>query len=318
MPPSTSQSSGSNRPTGSSGSSESNETRRRHRHQPRHPASSLAERWTTVDGIDVFYRESPVPPPGAPVMMHLHGFGLSGRYLLPTAELLAGEFYTFVPDLPGFGRSGKAVNTLDVPDLAHAAARFLDDRGVEKATLVGNSMGCPVILEFAHHHADRLDRAVLVSPAGGKYNQPLRRAIGQLARDGRREPPQMVTVATPDYLRFGVPSTVRMFRALTQYPSLERLLALNIPTLVVLGDRDPLMPSPERVQEIARMTDNHLLVVKIEGAAHAINFSHPGELAHLIRLFMADQPIVDDPDSPGHARLYEIHRGTHHPPVRHR
>ena len=54
----------------------------------------------------------------------------------------------------------------------------------------------------------------------------------------------------------------------------------------------------------------------IEGAAHAINFSHPGELAHVIRLFMADQPIVDDPDSPGHARLYEIHRGTQHPPLR--
>jgi pimeloyl-ACP methyl ester carboxylesterase len=110
----------------------------------------LAERWTTVDGVDVFYRES-VSPPDAPVMMHVHGFGLSGRYLLPTAERLQDDFHTLVPDLPGFGRSGKAPNGLDVPDLAHAAARFLDDRGIGRATLVGNSMGCPVILEFAHH-----------------------------------------------------------------------------------------------------------------------------------------------------------------------
>ena len=51
------------------------------------PASRLAERWTTIEGVDVFYRESPSPP-DAPVMMHLHGFGLSGRYLLPTAEAL--------------------------------------------------------------------------------------------------------------------------------------------------------------------------------------------------------------------------------------
>ena len=107
-----------------------------------------------------------------------------------------------------------------------------------------------------------------------------------------------------------------MFRSLTQYPSLERLLAMNIPTLAVLGDRDPLMPGAERVQEVAGQTDNHVLIVRIEGAAHAINFSHPGELAHLIRLFMADRPIVDDPDSPGHARLYEIHRGVHHPPAK--
>ncbi len=129
---------GSKVPTGSRG---------RRNGRPR-PAPALAERWTTVDGIDVFYRESRNPP-DAPVMMHVHGFGLSGRYLLPTAERLADDFHTLVPDLPGFGRSGKAANALDVPDLAHAAARFLDDRGIEQVTLVGNSMGCPVITEFA-------------------------------------------------------------------------------------------------------------------------------------------------------------------------
>ncbi len=284
------------------------------RRLPRRPASGLAERWTTVDGIDVFYRES-ASPPDAPAMMHVHGFGLSGRYLLPTAERLSDDFHTLVPDLPGFGRSGRASNGLDIPDLAHAAARFLDDRGIEHVTLVGNSMGCPVILEFAHHYPERLDRAILVSPAGGVHNQPLRRAVAQLSRDGVREPPRMVSVAAPDYLRFGVPSTMKMFRALTQYPSLARLLDLRIPTLVVVGDRDPLMPHHQRVREIAEKTDNHVLVVAIEDAAHAINFSHPGELAHAIRLFMADQPIVDDPNSPGHARLWEVHRSPHLPPT---
>ena len=288
-------------------------SRGRTRREPRPPSTTLAERWTTIDGIDVFYRESPVPPPGAPVMMHVHGFGLSGRYLLPTAERLADDFHTLVPDLPGFGRSGKAADALDVPDLAHAAARFLDDRGIERATLVGNSMGCPVICEFAYHYPERLERAVLVSPAGGIFNQPLRRAMRQISRDGTREPPQLMRVVTPDYLRFGVPSTVRMFKALTQYPSLERMLAMHIPTLAVLGDRDPLMPGPERVQEVASQTDNHVLIVKIEGAAHAINFSHPEQLAHVIKLFMNDRPIENDARWPGHVRLYEVHRGKNHP-----
>ena len=282
---------------------------------PRRPASSLAERWTRVDGVDVFYRESPHPP-DAPVMMHLHGFGLSGRYLLPTAERLADEFHTLVPDLPGFGRSGRPVHPLDVPDLADAAARFLDDRRIASATLVGNSMGCPVICEFAHHYPERVDRAVLVSPAGGVHNQPFHRAARQIAHDGIREPTRLMPVAVPDYLRFGVPSTMRMFRALTQYPSLARLLDLKVPTLVVLGDQDPLMPSPSRVQEVAGQTANHVLLVVLEGAAHAINFSHPGELANAIRLFMADKPIIDDPSSQTHARVYEIHRGAHHPPVK--
>lgn len=280
---------------------------------PRRPASSLAEKWTSIDGVDVFYRESPNPPKDARVMAHVHGFGLSGRYLLPTAERLSTEFHTYVPDLPGFGRSGKRRDMLDIPDLARAARDFLDDRGVEKATLVGNSMGCPVIIEFAHTCPERIDRAVLVSPAGGLYNQPLRRAIRQLAADAPREPTRMAGVAVPDYVRFGVPSTMRMFRSLMQYPSLQRLLELRIPTLVVLGERDPLLPHAHRVDEVASQTDSHVLVVLLEGAAHAINFSHPGQLAHVIRLFMDDQPIVNDPTWPGHVRLFEVHRGKHHP-----
>lgn len=115
-------------------------------------------------------------------MMHLHGFGLSGQYLLPTAELLAGEFPDVRPDLPSLGRSGKAANPLDVPDLAHVAAAFLDDRKVDSAVLVGNSRGCAVICEFAHLYPERLKRAVLVAPACGMNNQPLRRAIDPTAR----------------------------------------------------------------------------------------------------------------------------------------
>ncbi len=273
--------------------------------------------WTTVDGVDVFYRASPEPPPGAAerrVMMHLHGFGLSGRYLLPTAERLSDEFSTLVPDLPGFGRSARPGRPLDVTGMAHAAAAFLDDRDVPSVTLVGNSMGCAVICEFAHLYPRRLERAVLVAPAGGRANQPLSRAFGQLTLAGLREPTRLLPVAAHDYVKFGVPSTLRLFRALTGFPSLERLLALEIPTLVVLGQRDPLLPAATRVREVASQTKNSVLVVVIEGAAHAINFSHPGELANVIRLFMADQPIIDDPVSPGFAHSFEIHRGANLPP----
>ena len=232
------------------------------------PSAVLAEHWTTLDGVEVFYRESPGPADGS-VMVHLHGFGMSGAYLVPTAERLAGEFHTFVPDLPGFGRSGNSVQPLDVTDLAHAAAAFLDDRDIASATLVGNSMGCAVITEFAYLYPDRLDRAVLVAPAGGLHNQPLHRAMRQLVTDGVREPPKLVPVAVPDYLRFGVPSTLRLFRALTKYPSLDRLLAMQVPTMAVIGNRDPLMPGPERLKEVAGQTSNHALLVIIEGAAHA-------------------------------------------------
>jgi pimeloyl-ACP methyl ester carboxylesterase len=232
---------------------------------------------------------------------------------MPTAEALADEFHTLVPDLPGFGRSGNAIEPLTITELAHAAAAFLDTQGIEKATLVGNSMGCPVICEFGYMYPHRLERAILVSPAGGIHNQPFRRAVRQLSHDGLREPVRMLRVAVPDYLRFGVPSTLRMFRALTQFPALDRLLGLDVPTLAVAGTRDPLMPGPARIRELAEQVEHRVVFVAIDGAAHAINFSHPGELANVIRQFMADQPIVDDPNSPGHARAFELYRGVHAP-----
>jgi len=280
---------------------------------------SLVERWTEVDGLPFFYRESSDahhgPGDDLPAMVHVAGFGLSGSYLVPTAERLAGQFHTLIPDLPGSGRSRGPQPPLGMAGLADALAAFLDDRGVATVTLVGNSMGCAVICEFAFRHRERVDRAVLVSPAGGIHNQPLPKAMRQLAVDGVREPVRLLPVVVPDYLRYGLRSTVDMFRALTRFPSLDRMLALDVPTLAVVGRRDPLMPGAARLVEIAAQTENHVLLVVIDGAAHAINFTHPDELAHAIGLFMADRPIVDDPDAPGIATAYEIHRGIRLPPT---
>ena len=129
-----------------------------------------------------------------------------------------------VPDLPGYGRSQRRDRVLDIPALAEALVAVLDALDIDKAVLVGNSMGCPVSLEVAHAAPERVHRLVLVSPAGGVQNQPLLRALGQLATDGIRESPRMMPVAVPDYVRFGPLNGLRLFRAMTLYPSLERLL----------------------------------------------------------------------------------------------
>ena len=277
----------------------------------------LAEHWTTLEGVEVFYRESPGPADGS-VMVHLHGFGMSGAYLVPTAERLAGEFHTFVPDLPGFGRSGNSARPLDVTDLAHAAAAFLDDRGIESATLVGNSMGCAVITEFAHHYPDRLDRAVLVAPAGGLHNQPLRRAMRQLVTDGVREPPKLVPVAVPDYLRFGVPSTLRLFRALTLYPSLDRLLAMRVPTMAVIGNRDPLMPGPERLKEVAGQTSNHAPPRHHRGRRPRGELQPPGRAGQRHPPLHGRPAGRRRPGRPGRRAHVRAHRGTLAPPYHRR
>lgn len=117
-----------------------------------------------VDGRSVYYRRS-VGGSGVPVV-HIHGFAISGSYLMPTARLLAGRWVNVVPDLPGYGRSERRDQVLDVPALAGALLAILDALNIERAVLVGNSMGCPIGLEVAHEAPERVHRLVLVSPQG--------------------------------------------------------------------------------------------------------------------------------------------------------
>ncbi|MFE4464668.1 alpha/beta fold hydrolase [Oerskovia sp. NPDC056781] len=260
-----------------------------------------------VEGHPVFYRRSAEMPGSLPIV-HVHGFAISGTYLMPTARVLAGRATNLVPDLPGYGRSEKWDYTLGIPALAHALIRILDALELDKVVLVGNSMGCPVSLEVAHSDPDRVERIVLVSPAGGVHNQGLARAIRQLAMDGPRESRQMARVAVPDYVRFGPVNTFHLFSELTRFPSLERIVRSTVPTLAVIGSRDPLMPPPARVREVSRLAGDNTTVALIEGAAHAINFSHPGELAHVIGSWLDGVEIVDDPDSPGLTRVLQLPR----------
>jgi pimeloyl-ACP methyl ester carboxylesterase len=256
----------------------------------------------------VFVRRGPEVPGSVP-LVHVHGFAVSGRYLLPTARALAHRATTLVPDLPGYGHSAAWGHALGIPSLAWALLEVLDALGLDRVVLVGNSMGGPVSLEVAHSAPERVAGVVLASPAGGMHNQPLGRALGQLARDMWHENPRMARVVLPDYLHFGPVNGLQLFGELVRFPSLERILRTPVPTLAVIGSRDPLMPPPWRVREVGRLAPPHLTIAIIEGAAHAMNFSHPGELAHVIGCWLDGREITDDPEEPGRARVVEIQRG---------
>ncbi len=250
----------------------------------------LERGWLIVQGFPMYHRECRIAGPDAPAMVHVHGFGISGTYLEPTAAVLTSRFRTFVPDLPGMGRSMRHDRPLDLPGLARALVSYCDSVGVEKATFVGNSLGCPIICEVAASFPERIERAILVSPAGGPGNQPLGRAIGQMVLDAPREPLGMVPIAVRDYLRFGVLQGWRLFRSMTEFPTLERVRHLDMPTLIVAGARDPLV-HVERVSVFAGLP--HVSAVRVPGA-HALNFSAPRLIAALIEAHVDGSPLHTD------------------------
>ncbi len=121
-------------------------------HRPA-PRRLLHDRWTTVDGLRVFSRVSEAASAGdVPPIVHIHGFGISGRYMLPTATRLAADYPVHVPDLPGHGKSESPARLLGIAGLADALAGYLDAVDVSRAVLLGNSLGCLVAAEFAHRY----------------------------------------------------------------------------------------------------------------------------------------------------------------------
>jgi pimeloyl-ACP methyl ester carboxylesterase len=102
---------------------------------------------------------------GFPVVM-LHGLGGTKASFLPTVAALADRYRVLAIDLPGFGDSVKPVGAAYDPHFfARAVRGFLDTCGMERAHLIGNSMGGRVALEVGFRYPDRVDRIVGLSPS---------------------------------------------------------------------------------------------------------------------------------------------------------
>ena len=118
-----------------------------------------------VDGVRLRLRDT--GPRGAPAVILLHGLGASLETWEPWAQALSARFRVIRLDLPGFGLTG----TDPTGDYADARTiriliDLMDQLRVDRASLVGNSLGGRIAWNFAALHPDRVTRLVLVSPDG--------------------------------------------------------------------------------------------------------------------------------------------------------
>jgi len=130
-----------------------------------------SSRYAEVDGVKLHYHEAG----SGPVLVLLHGGGPGAsawsnfkQNLAPLAE----RYRVLLVDQPGYGRSSKVIPEAEAR--SHMAARLLvglfDQLGIERAHLVGNSFGGRTALNIALQWPERVDRLVLMGPAGGSLN----------------------------------------------------------------------------------------------------------------------------------------------------
>jgi pimeloyl-ACP methyl ester carboxylesterase len=102
---------------------------------------------------------------GDPVIC-IHGLGGTKGSFLPTVAALADEYRVIALDLPGFGDSDKPIAApYDAGYFADAVIAFMDELGIEKAHVIGNSMGGRVALELGFEHPDRVRKLALLAPS---------------------------------------------------------------------------------------------------------------------------------------------------------
>lgn len=249
------------------------------------PKGKLRETRVRVGEHEIFMRLSDGPAASGPPVVLVHGYVISSRYMVPTAERLAPFHPVYAPDLPGFGESGRPRRVLDIPGLADVLLRWMDAMGFERPVLVGNSMGCQVLVDLASRHPGRVGGLVLVGPSVDPAGRSMPAQILRLMIDALRERPSLIFLFLRDFWKTGLPRAWRTARYVLADRVEDKMPRVQAPTLVVRGSRDPLVPL-SWAEEITRRLSRDRLVV-IPGGPHGLNYSRPAELVREIRRFLA-------------------------------
>lgn len=221
-------------------------------------------RAVTVPAVgELFVRDS--GPPGAPVVLLLHGWGVTADVnffnLYPSLE---GAYRVVTMDLRGHGRGLRPAEPFGLEDCADDAAGLLEELGIDSAVVVGYSMGGAVALLLADRHRRRIAGLVLEATAlefhGKLSERGLWRGLAvaeSLLRHGSgdgavqrvlreavdREPSLEAHRAwiAGELRRTSVPAVLDAGRALSRYDARGFAGRLSVPSAVVLTTRDRLV-----------------------------------------------------------------------------
>jgi len=252
-----------------------------------------------------------------PALLLLHGIGDSSEAWAPLMPVLGERFTVIAPDLLGHGASDKPRADYSVAAYANGVRDLLDVLGIERATVVGHSLGGGVAAQACYQYPHRFERLVLVSTGGvarevapalrllsapyAELTLPVTRLPGaRLVARGLAE----VAKRTPLALGRDADELLRVFDGLPTGPArksftrtlrsvvdwrgqlvtmLDRCyLAEDLPTLLVWGERDGVIPVAH-----GRLAHEAMPASRLEVFAGAGHFPHHAEPERFVALLTA-------------------------------
>jgi pimeloyl-ACP methyl ester carboxylesterase len=249
----------------------------------------------------------------------VHGLLGSSRHWTAVAERLAPEFRVIAPDLFGHGASAKPMGDYSLGSHAASLRDLLDVLGIDRITVVGHSLGGGIALQFAYLFPERVERIALVSSGGlgrelsltlraatlpgaevvlpvlaSSWVQDRTASLGRLLAKVRLRPSPDVAEAWRGIASLNDAESRRAFLATTRavidwggqtVSAVERLALIgDLPTLLIWGARDPIIPYQHAIAANQAIEGSHLEI--FERSGHFPQLDDPTRFARVLRGFM--------------------------------
>lgn len=267
-----------------------------------------------------------------PVVVALHGGpGVDHSTLKPALSRLADVAQVVYVDQRGHGRSDHGESALwTIEQLADDVVAFCIALGIERPIVYGQSFGAMVAMTYATRHPDHPQALVLVAAPAVGHGATIERTVAAFRRVGgdavadvyRRDAEQPSQETQEEWLRVCLPYLSRLPDAAgamkemrsraVEHPEINlhlnaatrdfdirgSLARITCPTLVIVGEDDPLTPVEDADEIASYIGDDHARVVRIRGAAHTVFRDRPDEAHHEVRAFVSEVGVVHPQRSP--------------------
>ena len=217
-------------------------------------------------------------------LLILHGWGRSGSEWVNIGRELAelGGRQVYVLDLPGFGGSGlpQVKNIFEYSELVVQFCKYLE---LDKVMIIGHSLGGRVGIVLASKYSELVEQLVLIDPAGVRPRSIKRATLKVISKLFGFVPASwrariMYNVMDSDYRNS--PSLRQLYRAVVSHDLHSNLSQIKCKTLVVWGERDPILPLA--LTKVYREEINDCQIRVVWEAGHDSHLTHPRELVRIL------------------------------------
>ncbi len=275
-----------------------------------------------IDGTPINYVDVGTPGLNEPVVL-VHGLGGQWQNWLENIPRLAQERRVLALDLPGHGLTPEPADSkISISGYGRCVDAFCERLGLGKVAVVGNSMGGFISAEVAIQFPERVSRLVLVSAAGISSADALQApvlTIGRLAsaiatnsaarhrrlaaRPVTRHASLALVARHPRLLKAdlayegffkgaGKPGFDDALRACLDYDFRDRLPDVKVPTLIVWGEKDSIIPVRD-ADEFERLIDDSRKVV-MKDTGHIPMAERPEAFNDVLTDFLAESGSAED------------------------